>query len=458
MINAKILLKNKSDEHLNVFWQYDGKPWLENNITKALINTFESLSSSSKKKFIQTFFGFSSLSEEVTYKFYLQKSPEDKEIKSIKESNRLLFAFSPTGKSWGAEGIDTGNIDLIKDSIKQSLIKNKLVNEDKEIDSIVKDQLEETMSIIENRGGSIPDAWIIILKDNNPIYCIAMENKLYDLNPFQLNNHCTKSLFMKKNSIKYAKYSEILESLSNLKGYLVDDFLRYMYFLNYWEVNNLSQLEGMAEEHIQGFATERCRQLLTEISQKEVSWHRDWMYSYSTDNEFNREVGMEYNSDDDVFRIPLYFGSTQNSAKEMYKMFQESGYTISNDYWYGNSFHFQQKGTRKNISETYYYDKNFDINKYINFWIKNADSLHQMGKSERAKLLKKMLNGGIIPSKDYCKLLKYSNSYNKPLNVCPEFGVFCDWDYEQAQQLDEKGLFSKEIQQSINNVYHLFNI
>ncbi len=43
MIDTSVLLKNKSDKHLNVFWQYDGKPWLENNITKALINTFESL-------------------------------------------------------------------------------------------------------------------------------------------------------------------------------------------------------------------------------------------------------------------------------------------------------------------------------------------------------------------------------------------------------------------------------
>lgn len=55
MINASVLLKNKTDKHLNVFWQYDGKPWLENNITKALINTFDSLESNSKKKFVKTF-------------------------------------------------------------------------------------------------------------------------------------------------------------------------------------------------------------------------------------------------------------------------------------------------------------------------------------------------------------------------------------------------------------------
>lgn len=74
MIDASVLLKNKTDKHLNVFWQYDGKPWLENNITKALINTFESLETDSKQELIRVFFEID-LCGEVTYKYYLQKIP-----------------------------------------------------------------------------------------------------------------------------------------------------------------------------------------------------------------------------------------------------------------------------------------------------------------------------------------------------------------------------------------------
>ena len=188
MIDASVLLKNKSDKHLNVFWQYDGKPWLENNITKALINTFESLESDSKKDFIRSFFGVD-LSGEVTYRYYLQTSPDKEDIESVDEDKRLLFAFSPTGKSWGTEGIDSGDIVLIKESIEASIRQNYPLKDEKEIEELVHKQVNETKEIIENRGDSIPDAWIMISVNNQLKYCIAMENKLYDLDPFQLHNH-----------------------------------------------------------------------------------------------------------------------------------------------------------------------------------------------------------------------------------------------------------------------------
>lgn len=58
MINANVLFKKGCDKHLNVFWQYDGRPWLENNITKAFINTFESLDDDSKRHFLKKYSEF----------------------------------------------------------------------------------------------------------------------------------------------------------------------------------------------------------------------------------------------------------------------------------------------------------------------------------------------------------------------------------------------------------------
>ncbi len=391
MIDASILLKNKNDRHLNVFWQYDGRPWLENNITKAFINTFESLDIDSKKNFILDFFDINLSVKDPVFKLYLQTSPGKDEIKSIKESNRLLFAFSPTGKPWGAEGIATNDSTLIESCIRRSLIASNPEKEEKEINKLTKEQVEDTLNVINGRGESIPDAWIMICEKDKPMYCIAMENKLYDLDPFQLNNHCVKSLFMTENRIKFAKYTEILEELNKLHGYLVDDFLRYMYFLNYWSVNNLSQLKGMDEEHIKLYANERCRQLLTEVSNKEVTKHKGWMYNFSTDNDYNRLIGMEYKPELNIFSVAMYFGSTQNSSRGMYKMLKEHGYNIDNKYSYRNSFHFQQIGTSKNVIATYYKTESFDIEKYINFWTKNSASLFQMDKANRAKLLNNML-------------------------------------------------------------------
>ena len=53
MISLKNLHGTNMNIHLNVFWQYDGNPGHENNITKALINTFESLDEQSKKVFVE---------------------------------------------------------------------------------------------------------------------------------------------------------------------------------------------------------------------------------------------------------------------------------------------------------------------------------------------------------------------------------------------------------------------
>ena len=457
MIDASVLLKYKADKHLNVFWQYDGKPWLENNITKALINTFESLECDSKKDFIQSFFGID-LSDRVTFRYYLQTSPDKEDIESVDEDKRLLFAFSPTGKSWGTEGIDSGDIDLIKKSIEVSIRQNYPLKDEKEIEDLVHRQVKETKEIIKNRGDSIPDAWILISVNDQLKYCIALENKLYDLDPFQLHNHCEKSLLMQQNRIRYAKYSEILEKLNVLKGYLIGDFLRYMYFLDYWNVDNLIQLQGMDEEHLKGYARERCRQLLVEVSRKEVSWHRGWMYRYKTDNDYNREVGMDYYSNLRIFRMPLYFGSTQSSSRSMYKMLGETGYRINKKFNYCNSFHFQFMGTGKNVSESYYSCESFDIEKYIQFWIDNSDSIWQMDKVKRAELLENMLLGEIISKAEYDRLLNFSVGYDKPLNVCPEFGVYCDWTFEQAQSLDEKGMFAEDICNCISEVYGQLNI
>ena len=445
----------KNDKHLNVFWTYNGSPSLENNVTKALINTFESLDAESKIKFVKELFEIN-LCDEVEFNCYLQKAPDIDKIKSVDEDKRLLFAFSPTGKHWGQKGIDTKDCEVIKKSIEVTIKQSYPLNNEQEVMELVQKQLDETMDIINNKGGSIPDAWILISVKDKLKYCIAMENKLYDLDPYQLNNHCEKSLFMENKRIKYVKYSEIQKTLNNLRGYLISDFLKYMYYLGYF--NNLSQLHDMDEEDIRRLAIERCRQLLTEVSEKEVSWHRKWMYKFETNNIYNPKVGMDYLTESCVFSVPLYFGSTQKGSKMLYEKLKKTDYRISKKFRYQISFHFQYKGTGRNISESYYSCETSEIEKYINFWIDNLDYIKQMDKTMRAGLLKKMFNEDIIPEDIYRNILSFSEGYEKALNVCPEFGVFCYWDFEKAMKLDEKGMFAKEIYNYINEVYDQFEI
>lgn len=283
-----------------------------------------------------------------------------------------------------------------------------------------------------------------------------MENKLIDLDPFQLRNHCKKSLHTEEKAIRYCKYSEILEELSMLKGYLVDDFLRYMYYLNYWEITNLEQLSDSTDDCIEKYAQQRCKQLLKEVSGKDVTMHRGWMYKYDAENPYNSEVGLKYDKSDIIFNMPLYFGSTQSRARNMYKHLAGTVWHSNSIFIYSNSFHFQYVGIGKNVERTYYkYDG--PIEKVIDFWTRHSEDIRQMGKEQRHKILTEMLDNNIISKSEYERLIDFSDKYDKQLNICPEIGVSCSWSFDEAVKLDTKRLFAKDIKEKITLAYALFD-
>ena len=112
--------KGLRDCHLNIFWQYDGKPYLENNITKAFINSIDSLSDVKKKEVLFDLFGIKLKGEKIKLEFYLQKKPAVSKIKEFNEDYRLMFAFSPTGKCWGFNGQDTKDEKLFLMQLKMN--------------------------------------------------------------------------------------------------------------------------------------------------------------------------------------------------------------------------------------------------------------------------------------------------------------------------------------------------
>jgi len=455
--NASFLLQNIHDKHLNVFYQYGDCSHLENNITKAIINTFESLNAEEKRRFFKDIFEVSLPDGELVYKCFLQTKPDENIISELSDSNKLLFAFSPTGKSWGYEGIDTFDKDSIRKSIRDSL--SQVYSDDTDLNKNVDITFKDTMDIINNRGDSIPDAWILVRHHEKYVFCVAMENKLYDLNPYQLINHCTKSLKLEKieeNQIKYCKYSTIFDELEDMEGYLVKDFLRYMYLLNYWEVNNLSQIKAMDDEHIDTYSNRRCVQLLKEVGNKPVEWHRGWMYRFETGNDYNRMVGMRYAKETKTFEVSLYFGSTQTSARNLYNKFKRDGYELKDTLIYGNSFHFQAT-YRKNLDDTYYKTENFDIHQYVSFWINHADLIWQTSQNDRQGILDEMNKGGIISKKEKERILEYTDNKGK-LNISPEFGIYLTWSLEEAIELDEKGIFADTIRKEIDDVYQMLGI
>ena len=69
------LSKNSHDRHLNLFWFYSGSPTLENNITKAFINTFDSLSIENKKAFLSQICHVK-IDYDPQFSLYLQSAPD----------------------------------------------------------------------------------------------------------------------------------------------------------------------------------------------------------------------------------------------------------------------------------------------------------------------------------------------------------------------------------------------
>lgn len=65
--------KGLRDFHLNAFWQYDGKPHLENNITKAFINSIDSLNDDDKRKMFSSIFDVDVSKGKIKVDYYLQR-------------------------------------------------------------------------------------------------------------------------------------------------------------------------------------------------------------------------------------------------------------------------------------------------------------------------------------------------------------------------------------------------
>ena len=226
---------------------YGGNEHIENNITKAFINTLEVLTDNQQYSVIDDLFrlNISKIPDnDIRIYYYLQKKPSYK-IECFPKENRLLFAISPTGKAWKTDYLSYINktdgdkektLEHVTDDMKTMDRDEADINKDNELLNI---EIAETKKILSGKGNSIPDAWILIYVKDEPYYAIIIENKLYDLNPFQLLNHKNKSLLLelteyvdlnKDENIIFKKYEDIYECLykSYYTNTIVKHFIEYL--------------------------------------------------------------------------------------------------------------------------------------------------------------------------------------------------------------------------------------
>ena len=232
------------DPHCNLFWTYNVDNRYENNITKALVNTLESLPNETVFKLLQDLLKITGYENDikVDIEYALQRKPCEDIIKSFAEKDRYLWAISPTGRQWEPNDIQLGKIDFNDKKASINIISKNYINkgydEEKAVE-IANSVFEEIKEFQENKGGSIPDGWILVyyVLDGKriPLLCVAIENKRYDLDPYQLKNHLEKSLFKKNNAEPiFNTYEDIYKMLWIYKeNVVVKSFLEYMSLLGF---------------------------------------------------------------------------------------------------------------------------------------------------------------------------------------------------------------------------------
>lgn len=230
-----------TDKHHNIFMPY-GAYHLENNVTKALLNTFDMLSLDIKNEIFNYFFDADGEVDAVSFSYYMQIKPSKVEldnISSLESNKKVLVAINPSGKTWNDNLLtdDKTNFDNV-DNYKKEL--NKVVSEkfDTDIKKIVKEEVSEIEKFLNNKG-SIPDGWLLKYQNKILTHCIIIETKLYDLNPIQLRNHAEKSLSIdlikEPDSLKFITFNQIYNFLDNknnneegISKRLISDLLEYL--------------------------------------------------------------------------------------------------------------------------------------------------------------------------------------------------------------------------------------
>lgn len=274
------------DKHLNIFWSYNGSPYLEDNLTRAFIITLSFLRKEEQVNIIEELIGEKlKLAEDFTIRFDLQNPY----IKNIRESSckKYLVGFNPSGKTWGSQFHKvlekfqdyTFDEETLKREGYEKYLLNIFPNLKEELEKEDENKISNYSKLKEiilarlNRGESRIDGWVFIHEGNELKVAIGIETKLWDLDPYQLSNHCEKSLGINESEIKYKKFKEVFDFLKKIymenNNYdIIYHFLDYMEktghyinnetfteddFLYAWENNDYRILREKFDKYIENY-------------------------------------------------------------------------------------------------------------------------------------------------------------------------------------------------------------
>lgn len=441
--------KGLRDKHLNIFWQYDGKPYLENNITKAFINSIDSLDIDDKRTVFSFIFNIDVPHGNMKVEYYLQSKPESAKVLSFSKENRVMFGFCPTGECWGFTGQDTKDEKSLYEAVRKEL--GQTIKDEEALKTETQKAVAELLEY--RRGDSIPDGWILIYVDDKPSYIIALENKLIRLDPTQINNHIEKSLLItdNKRAVVYRKYDDIIHCFESFDSFVSNQFIEYLTILGYREVDDFSIACSSDKDIRQRLSIPFGKKILEKIEGNTIdvrSWNtsrRHVSYSYL------REINLIFSSDD--IRVSLAFGSTMSTGRLMMESIDSIDVSRDRLVTFRQTFHLMY--SRGRIISSSYIDTDYSVNDYIAYWKKNKEYIRQYTPEEAIGLYEKMLKDGIIGNYDALK--KQLNGKKNSVLVIPEIIVEYGWRYDEASTLGIDA-FAAELKKKIDSTLKSFKL
>jgi hypothetical protein len=420
------------DEHLNTFFNYEGKPQLENNITKAFINTLESLTDQELREIFKDLFNVSLPNTDLKFDYYLQKKPAEKEIKDCPESHRHLFAFSPTGKCWEFGQALTEK--EFEENIKKEM-KERYPDDDE-----YKDNLQNALDEFKKgrEGDSIPDGWILVYANGGekPIEVIAMEDKLYDLDHYQLNNHLEKSLFIESNKddLVFCPYSKIIDEFSKINSFMPAQFNEFMLLLGYKKIEPKDFKAACLIDNCvvkNKICSDLGPDIIKQLIPGDVDMRSKNICRGHVDLPYLKEVNLYF--EENTVELHLSFGSMQNEAKTMLNTISPESFNSHDHLKIYSSFHLRYLRGR-NISESYFLWQG-DISGFVNYWKKHIDDIKLLKIPEGINLYHLILSDGYMKDDDFQKLIAYLSNKKNPVCVIPEITMNYFWTYKEVSDL-----------------------
>ena len=315
--------------------------------------------------------------------------------------------------------------------------------------------------------GSIPDAWIFIELSSKQLYLFIIENKKYNLDPNQINNHIEKSLFQIKDSDKnkpiYRSFVELSKCMEGIKTYMSEQFAEYLMILGYVGLESLP-LACLADVDIRkNLAMNAGRTVMKEIFGQDVNDRSSSTVRYTINPHFDflREVNLCFDrcdKEDGTIYVSLALAPTMNSAKKMYELIDFKTHFKNEHIKYPKeSFHLQYNRGR-NIRKSYINGFNWNFNDYIKYWKNNTKKLHLMSTIEAGEFIVDLSKQGNYPCNQAEKFKEYIIKRHNPINVVPELIYEISWTCEEISQMNSNYEFENSLKKALSEVLDMLNL